>query len=251
MWRITSNKKRYCNIDTLKWLYNSILRMRVVSDFYINEVSACQVPEYGEIEDYGIVILPSSEEPIAAFSVSDTVVFCQGATFYNESEGSPTEWEWYFQGGTPSTSTELNPTVSYDSEGTYSVELWVKNENGEDEIEKTGYVTVVAGNTVATCTGTTTTPDTGYGIGILEVKVGEASFTSGDTRDDHRDIPGGYLDRVCSHVFTLEQNGSYEASVTVEAFNDEEIAVFLDWNNDGDFEDENEVIARVARIGYN
>lgn len=39
-------------------------------------------------------------------------------------------WNWYFEGGTPETSTERNPLVSYDSPGSYSVVLTVTDAYG-------------------------------------------------------------------------------------------------------------------------
>ena len=41
-------------------------------------------------------------------------------------------WEWSFPGGTPSTSNEKNPIVTYDQEGTYDVALTITNSYGSD-----------------------------------------------------------------------------------------------------------------------
>lgn len=46
--------------------------------------------------------------------------------------GSPTSWEWTFQGGNPSTSTDSSPTVQYDTAGLYTVSLKVSNNSGSD-----------------------------------------------------------------------------------------------------------------------
>lgn len=70
--------------------------------------------------------------------------------FTDLSTGDPTGWSWTFEGGTPSTSSEQNPTVSYSVEGTYQVSLTVTRGNAEDTERKAGFITV---NQVAVQTG--------------------------------------------------------------------------------------------------
>jgi PKD repeat protein len=53
-------------------------------------------------------------------------------TFTDGSTGVPTSWSWSFPGGTPSTSTLPNPTVTYSSAGTYSATLTVTNAGGNN-----------------------------------------------------------------------------------------------------------------------
>jgi PKD repeat protein len=53
-----------------------------------------------------------------------------------------TAWSWSFPGGTPSTSTDQNPTVQYSTAGTYSVSLTVTNANGSSSITKNSYISV-------------------------------------------------------------------------------------------------------------
>lgn len=66
----------------------------------------------------------------------DAIVFSDNST------NTPTSWQWTFNGGTPATSTEKNPKVVYEAEGTYSVTLSVTNEFGSDEITYENYITV-------------------------------------------------------------------------------------------------------------
>ena len=42
-------------------------------------------------------------------------------------------WNWEFEGGTPATSTEMNPTVTYNTAGTYGVRLTVTNADDESD----------------------------------------------------------------------------------------------------------------------
>ncbi len=93
--------------------------------------------------------LLNSGAPLAAFSASQTSV-CPGQliTFTDQSVGSPTAWHWTFQGGTPASSTQQNPTVTYNNTGTYAVTLSVTASGGSDTLVKTAYITVSGTNSL-------------------------------------------------------------------------------------------------------
>ncbi|TDE49082.1 endonuclease/exonuclease/phosphatase family protein [Flavobacterium sp. GT3P67] len=85
----------------------------------------------------------TSAVPVAAFTASATSVVTGGSTtFTDQSTGTPTSWSWSFVGGTPSTSTAKNPTVTYNTNGTYAVTLTATNANGVNTLTKNGYITV-------------------------------------------------------------------------------------------------------------
>jgi choice-of-anchor B domain-containing protein len=50
--------------------------------------------------------------------------------FFDDSNNEPTAWQWSFPGGTPATSTEQNPIVTYQTPGLYCIELVVSNSAG-------------------------------------------------------------------------------------------------------------------------
>ncbi len=86
--------------------------------------------------------------PVAGFDVAAQV----GCTpfevpFSNTSSANATAFEWIFEGGTPSTSTEENPVVIYDQAGTYPVTLIVTNTVGTDTLTIADYITVALGGT--------------------------------------------------------------------------------------------------------
>jgi len=85
----------------------------------------------------------NEEPPVADFSANTTTIE-EGETvdFTDQSSNNPTEWDWSFEGGDPSTSTEQNPGVTYQNQGTYEVSLTVTNEYGSDSETKTDYITV-------------------------------------------------------------------------------------------------------------
>ncbi len=76
----------------------------------------------------------TSEPPFASFSFEIIDDCTPGLVqFTNNSTGGGTlEYEWVFQGGTPSFSTEENPIITYSQEGTYDVTLTVTNDLGSD-----------------------------------------------------------------------------------------------------------------------
>lgn len=65
--------------------------------------------------------------------------------FTDQTSGVPTSWNWTFNGGTPASSTEQNPEVIYETNGTYDVSLEVTNSNGTVSITKEDYINVVDG----------------------------------------------------------------------------------------------------------
>jgi PKD repeat protein len=100
--------------------------------------------------------VPAPCAPIAEFS-EEIRYLCTGSstTFYDGSWRSDvTSWLWDFPGGTPSTSTDQNPVITYNTPGIYDVTLTVSNSGGSDAMVRSGVV-VVSPNT-----GTFTVPFT-------------------------------------------------------------------------------------------
>ncbi|MEM9887337.1 MAG: PKD domain-containing protein [Bacteroidota bacterium] len=63
-------------------------------------------------------------------------------TFENLSTENATAFEWFFPGGNPGTSTEQNPTVTYQEGGTYQVGLVAFNEVGSDTLIRMGFINI-------------------------------------------------------------------------------------------------------------
>lgn len=84
--------------------------------------------------------------PIPMFSSSDTLI-APGHTiqFFDNSSGSPTSRLWTFEGGTPSTSIEPNPVITYNQVGKFDVTLKVSNLVGSTTIVKDNYISVQEG----------------------------------------------------------------------------------------------------------
>ena len=95
-----------------------------------------------------------SQGPAAVFNADKTTI-CAGATvaFSDKSTSTPTSWKWTFTGGTPSTSTQQNPVVTYSTAGTYDVKLVVTNAQGSDSVTQAKYITVSTAPAGPTVTG--------------------------------------------------------------------------------------------------
>ncbi|MFN0176386.1 MAG: PKD domain-containing protein [Saprospiraceae bacterium] len=85
------------------------------------------------------------------------------AQFTDQSAGEPSSWIWTFQGGTPGTSTNQNPLISYSAAGTYDVTLEVTNIFGTSTKVFQAYITVL------------TAPSTGFSYIANQTTV---NFTS-------------------------------------------------------------------------
>ena len=94
-------------------------------------------------DDTSLVVIILPPPPVADFSAAVTAIqINEPVQFQDMSSGNPTAWEWNFEGGTPETSTEQNPTVIYTAAGTYDVSLTVYSESGSSTLTKEDYIVV-------------------------------------------------------------------------------------------------------------
>ncbi|MNK00431.1 Pregnancy-associated plasma protein-A [compost metagenome] len=80
----------------------------------------------------------------AKFSTPRRVI-CQGESiqFTDESFNAVSGWNWTFTGGSPATSTSQNPTVTYNTPGTYAVQLQATDGASSNTATIAGYITVI------------------------------------------------------------------------------------------------------------
>ncbi|WP_257669248.1 LamG-like jellyroll fold domain-containing protein [Parapedobacter tibetensis] len=99
-------------------------------------------------EEYLTVL--SANPPEAEFMANSTGVAAGGSiTFENKTTGDVTGWTWTFEGGSPATSTELNPTVAYHTPGRYRVVLEAYDEISTSTKTREGFVLVVPADGLA------------------------------------------------------------------------------------------------------
>ena len=72
--------------------------------------------------------------------------YCQfeSVQFSDNSFHNPTSWSWTFPGGSPSTSNQENPVVTYNNPGRHGVYLTVSNANGTVSTYKDKYIRIVS-----------------------------------------------------------------------------------------------------------
>ena len=81
----------------------------------------------------------------ADFKTNDERLICPGKeiSFEDLSFNGVTEWLWSFPGGTPATSDQPFPVVTYDTPGNHDVTLTASNSSGSQTITKMNYIKVM------------------------------------------------------------------------------------------------------------
>ncbi len=184
-----------------------------------------------------ISVSSPNSQPTASFSYSpssptteDTVQFTDESS---DSDGSITSWDWSF--GDYSSSTQKDPSHSYNSSGTYTVELTVTDDNGTiDTMMEDITIGTDSGGSYSSVDG----GDTSYGEYITNVHFNGINKDSGDD--------GGYANHTESVTNSLTPGENYELSVTMSTSGYTEYAtVVIDWNQDYNLSDN-----QVIEIGY-
>ena len=213
---------------------NTPLRMRVSADYDFSAApTPCTDLDFGQAEDYGIIITSNPNPPIPVFTGSPTTT-CSGIVcFTDQSLNVPTGWLWNFGDG--NTSFQQNPCHTYVTDGTYTVTLTVTNTNGGNTDSIVNYITVnTAGQvTPATCSPSTLAYCCDYGI--YEVVFNTINNTSSDGSE-------GYQDFSCSHSTSISEGNSYLLSIETSPSNPQDTRAWIDFNNDGTFNNTNELV---------
>ena len=137
--------------------------------------------------------------PVASFSSPGaTVCAGQSITYTNTSTNSPTSYSWSFPGGTPATSTAANPTVTYNTAGTYNVSLTATNSGGSHTSTQPNYVTV---------NPTPATPTIAAGGATTFCQGGSVTLTSSAASGNT------WSNGSTSQSITVNSSGSYTVTV--------------------------------------
>ncbi len=85
-------------------------------------------------------------KPVTSFYSLDSALCVNNCTsFTDASTNVPNTWSWFFEGGTPDTSTQQNPgLICYSAPGVYDVTLITGNGQGEDTLFYPAYITINA-----------------------------------------------------------------------------------------------------------
>jgi PKD repeat protein len=192
-------------------------------------IDPCGTSTYGEIEDYILNVAVPSAAPVADFAASATLAQANNTILMTDlSTDGPTSWAWSispvsgwsFAGGTDATS--QHPQILFTSTGLYTIELTATNSFGSDTETKTDYVEIIAATTPACIAGSLNCDE--Y---ISNVTFGAINNTTG-------------CNNYSSYLQTtdISEGSSYNISINADTYySDDEVAIYIDWNNDGDFTD--------------
>jgi PKD repeat protein len=143
--------------------------------------------------------------------------------FVDDSFFNPTEWNWTFQGGTPATSNEQNPTVVYNTPGVYNVVLTSGDGVSSNTMTRNGYIRVLPTTTflpflegfenhttIAGTNGLWTVNNPGNNQ-AWEVYEGAGHTGNKSVRLNNASQPAGGIDELLSGTFDLSSLPSTEA----------------------------------------
>jgi len=206
-------------------------RMRVSMKYNATPTS-CEDFSYGEVEDYTLLlVIPEPQPPIADFSGTPTTVSVGNSVQFTDlSTNDPTSWSWNFTGGTPSTSTVQNPSVTYDTEGTYEVSLTATNGLGSDTKTINDYITVVAGGTYCSSQSNNNALEW-----IAQVDIDLFSNASGASL--YTDFTGMTVSLTPGSSNTITLTPYFVGKDQREFWR-----IWIDFNGDGDFDDADEQV---------
>ncbi|MFW6302534.1 MAG: PKD domain-containing protein, partial [Bacteroidales bacterium] len=178
-------------------------------------------------QDYISVSAPTA--PTADFSASATTVNVGGTVDFTDiSSGNPSSWDWTFDGGTPDTETAQNPSVTYNTAGTYDVSMTATNAYGSDTETKTGYVNVLVDYCDAGSDDETEMYIADFSFNTIANASNAANYT--DFTAQSTDVyPGD------TYAFSVDAGAAYDYNQCI---------IWADWNCDGDFEDAGEEVYR-------
>ena len=183
--------------------------------------------------------------PVANFSASATNV-TPGTTvsFTDLSSGIPTSWSWSVSPATGwsyaagSTATTQNPQIVFNTVGQYTISLTATNAQGSDIETKNNYIVVAA----------MTGPCTADGVCdeyINNVNLNTINNTSTCGTNGYSDFTTTTTTLSQGTTYTLTITPAILNNTTANAYTDDEIAAWIDFNNDFDFNDAGEQVAYV------
>lgn len=123
-----------------QWLLDSV---DVKATFASQVATSGRLNAHKALKAVQTYVCSVSAAPEASFTASASSTCTPSTvTYTNASTGSNMSYQWTFPGGTPASSTLENPTVTYNTGGTYNATLVVTNSGGTDTYTLTNAVTV-------------------------------------------------------------------------------------------------------------
>lgn len=184
--------------------------------------------------------------PVAQFVANPTTVTIGGTVqFTDQSTGPPTGWSWVitpstgwsFTGGT--TASSQNPQVTFTVGGYYTVQLTASNSAGSDAELKTDYIHVTS--VTGPCTAASVYCDEFIQQVILNTLNNQSAC------NNYTDYTQG-TNLVKGQAYDIAIIPQITGGSPGTAYTGDEIAAWIDFNGDFDFDDSGERIAFVSIV---
>lgn len=88
-------------------------------------------------------MMQATSPPIADFDALSTTIRIGTRVQFVNGSANATSFQWTFPGGTPASSTEVEPLIQYEAVGTYDVTLKAINSDGENILTRENFISVV------------------------------------------------------------------------------------------------------------
>ncbi|MBC6491519.1 M12 family metallo-peptidase [Flavihumibacter stibioxidans] len=173
---------------------------------------------------------------IALFNMSSSNI-CTGNSinFTNASVGENLSYSWSFPGGNPASSTNANPVVSYSTSGTKTITLTVSNANGTSSKTKEIFVADAPGVACSQNTAGNGTMSALFSFSLRDIQYSTNTYYIGRYFEDLACTNNTRLQPATNYSF-ISNTGYSAAGIT------NNVQLFIDYNNDGDFSDANESV---------
>ncbi|MFK7972333.1 MAG: PKD domain-containing protein [Bacteroidia bacterium] len=123
---------------------NQPLRMRIRSEALGPITGPCQAAQQGQVEDYGIIVLPRTVLPQAAFRADRRLAGVgEPIRLEDRSLGAPSSWQWTLPGATATSNVLDTISAMYNAPGKYDVTLKVDNAQGNDSLVAVDYLDIL------------------------------------------------------------------------------------------------------------
>jgi PKD repeat protein len=184
-----------------------------------------------------VTVSAESTAPDADFSfeVNGMTVNFSDESRDPDPDGTITSWSWDFGDG--GSSTQQNPGYTYASAGTFTVGLTVTDNNGLTDLIS-GDVTVSGGGELPEyCPSYSESADN---MAVSQVVIG--SFTNSSGKSTYSDFT--------AMTINFQTGQSYSTAITMDNSRyNARVVIWIDFNRDGDFDDEGEQVFRKHRKG--
>jgi len=179
------------------------------------------------------------------FVYSPAALCGSGTVLFRDKSANSSSRTWTFTGGSPGSSTAQQPAISYNTTGNYDVKIDLGG-----GASKTLLNAVTVGSepyfNFNSCAAPSGTPGS---LGPRLFSLSDLYNPSGTASVDG----ARYMNFICSDLASLEFGKTYTFSTTVgncSSSKYEQIRLYIDYNNDGDFNDSGELVYTSGGGGY-